>query len=232
MEDPKKKPKYCQKDNCNREVIEGRFCPSCTYNDLMDKKSKKIRKSWGVKVIKPKIIGKTEANSLKFDLKKELTKEIEKCHALWAKYIANDEDSNGYYRCSTCPNAHRRELHGMHSGHLYKKSEYWPMAYLYQNGADQCHSCNVVNEGRPLELRRFLVARHGFEEIGKLDEFAALIKKLINRGFINNRPRPRDIIFFQEYRKRLVLAENMTFDEIINFVLTKPCPDINNFINL
>lgn len=90
-------------------------------------------------------------------------------------YYATEE---GMVRCVTCGELMEWRGTGIaHWGHYVERRYLWTR-WDVNNGGVQCESCNCFGGGMRAQMRAALVARHGIEEVERIEREKVLLLKL------------------------------------------------------
>lgn len=202
MQDQKVKPKLCQSQNCDNNVVSGRICPNCQYKEAYAKKTKAAKKYWQTTRVRKSAKPKTSLDKAisKAQRGEETAEKLfKKGLVLWSDVVRPIEDR---CNCATCgkPLITRGEgIYGAHGGHYLDKSNHWKLALEVINGIEQCKGCNcdfIHNPKRielmKVEMRVAMVERHGKEAIDDLDARGAQFRIDVKQGRENSKPRTHD----------------------------------------
>ena len=193
MEDPKVKPKICISENCNNHVAKGRYCPACTYKQLVSKKKSKFNK-WKQrpKSSLDKAISKADRGI------ETAEKLFKKGLVLWSLVVRGEED---HCFCKTCGKALKTKggIHGAHAGHYLDKANHWKLALDPDNGIIQCKECNVDYIHSPskievskIKMRQAMIQEKGKDVTDSIDQRGEEFRIKVKRGEENSKPRTND----------------------------------------
>lgn len=195
MEDPKVKPKLCQKGGCENTVAKGRYCPNCQLKDLYAAKRQRPGMSFSKKKKTPldRAISKAERGA------ETAEKLYKKALVLWSDVVRPESDTCSCQTCGDPLVTRGRGFWGAHAGHFLDKYNHWKLSLDYVNGIEQCKKCNCDYIHHPgkielmkVKMRVAMVARHGKDAIEDLEARGEKFRLDVKQGKENSKPRTHD----------------------------------------